>query len=78
MKQFSTEVALYLLFTFGIILRELFTLITLLYLGVMVLYHMFPSGWLKAVWRQLKEGRTAYNEVFGKSFDKVYYAVQAK
>lgn len=70
-KQFKSCAAHYLTlsyFIFGIMLREVFLLIALLFMLMMTLYHIFPQGWFKAIVRDLTAGRKAYNDAFGKKF----------
>jgi hypothetical protein len=59
-------------FLFGVALREVVMLLALGFMLLMVLYHMFPEGWFQAVCWDLREGRRAYNDVFGKKLaDKI-------
>ncbi len=78
MKQFIASVALQLFFGFVILVRELLLGLALLYITIMVLYHMFPAGWFRAMTRDLRHGRRAFNDAFITVFIKNVKQVHQK
>jgi hypothetical protein len=61
-------------FVFGILIREIVSLVMLLCMLVLILYHMFPQNWFRSIFRELREFRAAYDVAFGKSFDAKFKA----
>lgn len=62
----------------AIVLREVLIAFIAIFLALMVLYHMFPQGWFKAVVNELKAGRAAYNNTFLEAYRKALHKHHTK